>query len=198
MRISLLIVVVVAATLFVNPAKASVVVSVDQVGLDVVATATGSLNTSQLTPTGSASQSGGNISGAPFFVNGLVTLGEWDGGDDNEQVFAALNFSSSPAAPGFTTVEPNVFADINSGPGFRIAGNFFGVRDNYVSGAPLDSSSTWLNKDFVDLELIGGSYVWELTNGETVTVNVNTIPEPTATLFLCGTVALACLRRRRR
>jgi hypothetical protein len=62
----------------------------------------------------------------------------------------------------------------------------------------LDSSSIWLNTSFNDLELIGGSYVWTLTNDETITLNVNVIPEPTAALFLCSSGALTCLRRRRR
>ncbi len=192
MRISLCIGAVVAATLIVKPAEANIVVNIAQVGAGVVAIAAGSMNTSELVPSGPGG-SGGFVGGDP--ITGWVGVGAWIESSGNAFLYGGENLTSVPAAK-FTTINQFVFADTNVGPGFGISGYGMHIPQTYVSGDSLDSSSTWLNRDFADLELIAGSYVWEFANGETVTVNV--VPEPTSlAIFGIGALGLFGIHRRR-
>ena len=72
------------------------------------------------------------------------------------------------------------------------------VPDAYVSGNPLDGSSTYTGFTFADLGLDVGTYVWSWGSGETAdSFTLNVVPEPsTAALTALGLVGLAARRRR--
>ena len=103
----------------------------------------------------------------------------------------------------------------NIGPGSigffptNVSGDVFGfglfggneeifVPDGYVSGDPLAGTSFYASESFASIGLTPGSYGFTIPSGDSVTVNINAIPEPTtaAMLGLSGFVLIS--RRRRR
>jgi hypothetical protein len=171
-------------------AGATVVMNVTQVGADVFASGSGTLNITSLT-------NPNNASGAPFvqgaqgnLIIGLLPNNQWQ------------NWQGSVTGPtSFGTLLGAVLADVTTGDHFGIRAQFLQVATplGYVSGSPLSATATWNNRTLAGLGLIEGTYVWTWgtgLNADSFTLNIGT-PEPGSWLLLgTGIVALVGLRRR--
>lgn len=70
---------------------------------------------------------------------------------------------------------------------------------SYVSGSVLSGVATYANSTLASLRLTQGSYLFNLINGDTITVNVGAVPEPaTWALMTLGMAAVGFAMRRRR
>ena len=183
----------VALTLCLSPsaAPAGFIVSIEQVGGNVVATGAGSINTAGL---------GGpllEVSASPRIDanNATIVIGQssinqlWTGPINGPQVLGSgivRNASSS-------------------------SGHFVGIMglldriylpQTYVSGAPLLGSATFNNTTLAALGLTNGTYNYTLPSADTFTVQVGpaAVPEPSslALLSLCGAVGGVAAWRKRR
>lgn len=150
-------------------AHSAYVINIQQVGPNVVATGSGTINTS----------------GLSFFSN------VWGGGEMAGQVGRVLVGSSplvSPAtvwtgATGSIFGTPAVKFNADSTTGGHVGPlNTIGLitPDGYISGTPISSSATWLSVTLADQGLTPGtSYVWTWGVGPTadsLTVNVAAAP----------------------
>jgi hypothetical protein len=155
-------------------AEAGVVITIEQVGSDVVAQGSGSINLSGLTFDGSV------LSGAavtPVFGN--ITFGEAGptSGDDYGPLTGPSSFG-----PGIGSISTS-----SSGDTFGVVNGIGNVRvpDGYISGAPLSGTDTFANSTFSSLGLTPGTYIYTLPN-DTIMVEIGAVvPEP-STLALAG------------
>lgn len=174
-------------------AQAGYIVNVVQSGSDVVATGSGTLNTTSLT------------SVTHFAKN-------------NAYVWAG--YSGSLLLVGPTTQDwIDVFSGISGPPSFGSGaqfladagtGNKVGINANqllfvpqyYASGDPLSSTSTWDNTTIAALGLTPGAYTWTLGGADTFVVNIQgstTTPEPASACLLgVGAFGLALMGRFRK
>lgn len=95
------------------------------------------------------------------------------------------------------------FQSAGSGDAFGISsGMSIIVPLGYVSGDLLSGSSIYLSQSFASMGLEEGTYIYTWGSGEssdTLTVNVRSVPEPTAAALLAlGGCALALRSRKRR
>lgn len=175
--------------------RASFVVTMTQVGGDVVAKGSGSLNTTGLTLTTQA------FIGAEIAPqNAIIIIGGAGGG-----VFTAMNiYSGAISGPASLGGGGMTFASTSSGDLAGIA-NSVGiyVPASYTSGAALTSSSTWTGATFAGLGVTAGTYTWTWGSGATadsftlVVGGPAAVPEPAslAMLGLGGIAILGCVRR---
>ena len=191
MRTSIVCSVFALATATSAPANAAYVINFEEVGSDVIATGSGSLDISGL----SAGLPG--LYNASVFPYPFALVGSGSG------KFFYDNFSftgPSSFGPG-----PGAHADSYSG---QVAGLFGStalmVPSNYISGSDLGiSTGTWQNKSFATLGLIPGTYVW--TWGathpiDTITVKIGAgVPEPaTWAMMIIGFGLIGGAMRKRR
>lgn len=172
-------------------ADAGYVIDVTQVGSNVVATASGSIDLTGLTfdSTGPSGSVVGPADGTLAFGTLMATTDQYTG-------------ASGP--PSFGSGASNV---ASSGTG-DFVGVVLGGRDilvptGYVSGQSLSGSATWDGTTFAGLGITPGTYTYTWGSGpdaDSLTINVG-VPEPSS-LVLVGTAALAGVglwsRRRRR
>ncbi len=184
--------------------NASVVINFNQVGNDVVATGSGSINTSALQVTG-----GAQVAGMLAYWSVFGNEGSAMGIGPRNQIFS-LQYLNMTGPNSFNTQVFGSTFSASSGTGDRI-GLFAGTQTevlfldaNYESGALLTTSSTWANTTIDALYLKPGtySYTWGSdTNADFLTVNINgpaAVPEPsTYALFSLGLGGLALWKRRR-
>ncbi len=133
-----------------HPAQAGYIVTLEQVGSDVVATGSGALDLSGLM--------GPNTD----FGAGTVAPSE------ARILIGATGFFED--FTGFSTISgPTSFGSGGGSPPFRGTGDHVGidglqqllfVPQNYVSGTPLSSSATWPFQTFTSLGVTPGTYVW--------------------------------------
>lgn len=182
----------------INSAQAEFIMDLDQVGSNVVANGSGTLD---LTHFGAPTESG--FGGAGIFARAAEIMAgasvDFFGYQDNT-FFGPTNFGGG----GF-------FApDSSTGDFVGIDGNTKGgtaveVSQDYVSGNPLTDSATWDNATFASLGVTPGTYTWTWGSGadeDSFVLNVgnNTaVPEP-ASIALFGTAlaGFGAIRRRRR
>ena len=174
--------VVIMCGLSVRPAQAGYIVTLQQVGPDVVATGSGAIDTTGLA-----------INIDPFFVGALV---QPDAGAiitgplfpaPNSQFFSV--FVSGPASFG-----SGGSTNASSGSGDLVAfgvvqplpsGQFnLFVPPGYVSGSPLSDSSTYAGATFASLGITPGTYEWTWGTGpnQNFTIQAGTAPTPTQLL----------------
>ncbi len=180
-------------------AHASLTINITQVGLDVVASGTGSFNLGSLTL--DKLNIGGNagyLQAQSFIVSaGSAAATDWYKGYS-----VAGNPTNFGTGGGFV-------ADSNTGGFFVLIPGYYGgggalleVSSGYVSSTPLSVSSTWNNKTLSSLGLAAGTYTWQWSknsdgSGPTDSVTVNVVPEPsTYGLLALGALALVVFRRR--
>jgi len=164
-----------------------------QVGADVVTSASGFVNTSALSNAGSASGSGrffGTIGdGSVFEVGPSSNYDVWSG------LTGSKVFGTSS----------QYFADINTG---TVAGiGTFGTTSlylpqSYTSGSSISGTSTYSGKTLADLGMTVGTYNWTWGSGATAgsaRLTISAVPEPsTYALATIATGVMAYLARRRK
>lgn len=159
------------------PAHAAAIMWYQQIGVDVDATLSGSLNLTGMTPEASVFDAAVNV--AP----NIGAFGTGQAGDDQTGFVNQITGPSS-FGPGGTSVPSS-----SSGAAVFLfgAGNDFWVPVGYVSGSPLSATQTFTNRTFANLGLTPGDYVYTLLSGDTLTVRVGPAPAPVpepASLFL--------------
>ncbi|MFM1842815.1 MAG: hypothetical protein RLZZ490_1552 [Cyanobacteriota bacterium] len=173
-------------------AQAAITITGQQVGTDFIFSYTGSIDLS-----GTALFSAGLTFPSSFIANPA------DGGIYNfigTGSFSAYldTFVNQPSSFGTNTLQ--VDADSATGSTFLIQGagfpDAFGVPDGYVSGDPISGSATYNNATAASLGLTPGTYVWELSNGDTITQTI--VPEPLTLLGASAAVAFGAAFKRRK
>ena len=161
-----------AAALTPAAANASVTININEVGLDVLATGSGSLNLNGL-------QFSSVFGGALGITSNIAYVGT--GLDPRANSYTGL---IGPASFGIGS-----FAAFSSTTGTQLGingGNFSSplvfLPVGYTSGGALSTTATWLGASFVSLGLTPGSYVYT-SPYDTFTVNigplVSGVPEVT-------------------
>ncbi|MBW8780905.1 MAG: hypothetical protein JF599_03320 [Verrucomicrobia bacterium] len=170
-------------------ARAAVTINIQQVGSDVVATSSGSLNLSGLGLVTANGSTGANFMSV---ANGYISLGT----PGSSTVYSGFSTSGSLGSGGFTSASSSS-GDITAPD--KADGYLF-LPHNYVTGASLASTATWLSTNFTTLGLTDGASLTYTWSGDAITVNVvSAIPEPATVAFLSGSSALllvAIYRRR--
>lgn len=184
-----------------SPAQAGLVFTFAEVGSDVVMTATGSVDLTDLIAQSNQSWASGN--------NGVQS-----GASSNEYVATGVaGATTTPYQTTFTTVggsfgeraflaPSSVSGDI---AGFLdgAATDFVWVPAGYVSGTALNGTSTFNSTTLAGMGLIPGDYTWGWSGAspDTITVSVSAVPEP-STFALCSVavagLGFASVRRLRR
>ena len=178
------------------PAKAGFIITFLQVGSDVVATGSGTINTTALTLS--------FPSMIPAYINpsfGDLLLGPAFAGANNVQGWGGVTGGGGPYGTGHQ-------AQPSFGSG-AFVGGFLGTNLDtpfgYTSGASLSSSSTWLNTTIAGLGITPGTYTRTWGSGATADFMTLTTtasaptPEPASfTLLALGSIGALLVRRRRR
>jgi hypothetical protein len=164
--------------------RAGVILNIQQVRGDVVATGSGSIDTADLTFTGNTSNSANVWAGfslGSFGVVGGITL-------VREDVYRGIT------GPSRFGTGNQFFATSGSGNVFGVVANdVLDVPSGYISRSALSATSTWSGASFSSLGLTPGSYTWTWGTGahaDSFTLNIGVVtpvPEPstlTMTLFV--------------
>jgi hypothetical protein len=175
-------------------ARADFVVNVTESGGDVLATGSGTIDTTDLTFLG--------YGGAGAFLNASTPAAFFG---PNTPV--TVNYYSGISGPGsFGASNQNFEADSGNGDLVGVYPTTLWLPQNYVSGSLLSSSDTFAGQSFSSLGLTPGTYTWTWGSGadaDSFTMNIGpsaAVPEP-ASFMMLGTGSLALLdyaRRRRR
>ncbi len=191
------------------PVSAGVIINFAQSGSDVVATISGSWNSTQpgldvlLNPTGSGAVFAGTGFRTVFFEQGLAANSPCPG-QYWDLVSNPANTDWGTGAPvatlGSTSSSNPAIVLLNLTSSLR-----FSLAKSYVSGTAISGTTTWANKTLSDLNLTNAvtNLYMNVNSGETVTVNIvlsgggSTVPEPSS-MAICGLGALAMAYRARR
>ena len=176
------------------PARASVVLNIKEVGSDVLATASGSVDLSGLTNGGpTAFNAAIRPSSAWVFLTPYpgVTQG------------TVYNGVTGPSSFGSGTAFPN--ASTGSGDAFGLFGSSLLFANTYVSGSQLQVTDRWNNATLASLGLSSGVYVYTWGTGahaDSLTINVGNVgavPEPsTWAMMIIGFAGVGYMTYRRR
>ena len=177
------------------PAGATYIVTFSQVGSDVVASGSGTIDINGLT-----------------FVTSGTSVPQVAPTFATEATGAAGGISEYSGASGPLSFGPGVITNATTGTGGLVGvqaltggPGFVFVPAGYASGAPLSDTATYAGQTLAALGLITGAYVYSFGSGvdaDTFTVNVGgatPAPEP-ASLVLLGTgvLGLGCVAVQRR
>jgi VPDSG-CTERM motif len=142
------------------PAQAGYIVTLQQLGPDVVATGTGTIDYTDLTLFGTNSAT---TRAELVPSQGVVDMGLAVNPAGNQDLYTGYSGPTSFGSGGQT------FADLGSGDHVFITPQAFhpdlGVPTGYVSGAPLLSSDTYSGQTFSSLGVKPGTYVWTWGTG---------------------------------
>lgn len=168
-------------------AQAAISIILTEVGSDVVATYSGTVNITDLGFPGS-----GSISS--YIDSGDASIAM---GSSASAAPYTVAFTSKPA--NFGTSLGFASASSFSGDGFDISSsfNYLAVPAGYVSNTFLSGSATWAGQTFASLALTPGSYTWTWGSGPNADSATLQIPEPSSAVF-AGIASGAFLLRRRR
>jgi hypothetical protein len=152
--------------------NANVTITAVESGIDVVFTYSGSID---LTGLDGPIPSGAGQRIAPTF---LYNIDSATNSDYYTAAGANPPYTSVPS--GYTTTTTfatsSSFSSVNSSLGMN-SGYLF-VSQGYTSNAPISSTMTFQNQSFTSMQLVAGTYVWTLTNGQTITLTIGSAPTP--------------------
>jgi hypothetical protein len=176
-----------------TPAEAAYVINIEQVGNDVVATGSGSVDTSGLTFFGPVGTGTG-----PLIIPQAAIFG-FGGGALPLYQFPDQGPTSWGVGPGASA--SSVTADVTVGV-IGVA-NFIYLPAGYVSGSPLGTNiAIFANQTFASIGLTPGSYVYRLgasAASDTFTLNIGSpVPEPAGWALMIGGFAMIGAGMRRR
>jgi hypothetical protein len=171
-------------------------INVSESGGNVIAVASGMVNTAGLGP----GQDGGTWTAGVwggFSLGSMIVV--------NTTADTPYNYHEGISGPASFGSGNRFLADSGSGTIFGIRGNTLYLPKDYVSGSPLSSTSTWDSTTIADLGLTPGSYTYTWgsgANADSATLNIgvpniSVIPEPTSLLSLAGLLGGGLLLRRR-
>lgn len=155
-----------------SPAQAAAVITITEVGSDIVVTGSGSINTSGLSliSTGTVFPSVGSSTATVFTGGGPTPADLYTGAN------GPLNFGAGPER--FNPTGSGDLMGLTRLPGPVIVY----VPSGYVSGAPLSGTSTYAGETFASLGLTLGVYVFAWgSDSLTVIVGLPAAPTVTAT-----------------
>jgi hypothetical protein len=186
--------------LIATPAHAALIIDIDQVGSDVVATMSGSIDMTDLVNT---NQPSGNV-GTGFMESGGDFLSMQSASVGNGNIFAGI---TGPATFGTDTTAAS--ASSSTGGSFDLefaAEPLFFLPDSYVSGNSLSGTDTWAGTTLAALGLTPGAsydYTWGSgAHADSLVINIEptsqSVPEPVSmAMFAAGLMTLGLIRRRR-
>ena len=188
MRINLLVAALIIGVLCNNNADAAISIRMYESGDDVVFSYSGSLALAEQP-----------IIAPNFFNSRVIPAVSWISFETGSLWDRYLNGIVGPLS--FGGGSSLRLADAgNTGDGLAlIAGRDLYLPRGYVSETELSGSMTYRYTDFSDLEIDPGSgpYVWTVQDSAADTITLKVVPEPTSTLWLCGSGAMICLCPRR-
>jgi hypothetical protein len=171
-------------------ADAAVTIDIQQVGADIVATASGTFDRAGAVFRGRSSGYGENL--APYIQ--YIALGQF--APNTYYAASGLQWLNPAAAPTYwwSTAGTTLFLNQDNGA--------FGIADSYVDGTQLSATATATGTSFAAAGLIAGSYAF-LVGSNRVTINVGTVPavpEPASWAMMLAGCAMtgAAMRYRRR
>lgn len=176
-------------------ANGAVLITISESGNDVVATGSGTLNTTSLSPF-SQNSSVMNIINSS---NPTITIGDTAGfntaaSDDTFDISVSGSFGGSGFGIASSSTGDVIGVGAFGGRGFLY------VPNGYVSGSNLSGSAIWSDEDFDSLTLTPGDYTWSWGSGaneDSLTVRISSVPEPSS-ITLLGLGALGFVSRRKR
>jgi PEP-CTERM motif len=172
------------------PAQAAFIVTLQQVGANVVATGSGTIDLTGLTPDSTAPFSSGIIPNI-----GAIAIGM--------PIFESDNFYLGFSGPSSFGSGVGTFPS-SSGSGDKVVidGDLLAVPAGYVSGDPLADMSTYNNATFASLGVTPGTYEWTWGSGpdaDSFTLEIGAVPEPgSLPLLAMGLAGLGLVVRTRR
>jgi hypothetical protein len=185
MRVVLAFTLAVGACLFNVPAYATVTMNVEQVGDDVVASTTGTLDQAGLTWHYADHAGGGAQGSGPGYIG--------TGLESESRVYSGFTGPSS-----FGAGSNFVSASFNDWFGFAVSTGEYGISVFTSHEGEVFGSSTFLNQTFATLGLTPGTYVFT-SSADHIFVNIGApVPEPaTWELMLLGFGLLGYTMRRK-
>ncbi|MGJ8640613.1 MAG: hypothetical protein ACSHYA_14585 [Opitutaceae bacterium] len=170
-------------------ANGVVIVTIDEVGSDVVVTGSGSLNTTGATAIGLSGPNGTNRLGPDSgFIRNI------DGPDGGSTIFARYQGSGGGVFGTTASLTP----DSTSGDPFYVGGSGIWLPSGYISETSISFSMTFTDETFVSLGINPTAEVDYTLTGTSETVEISVIPESSLFSAFLGAAsfALACRRRR--
>ena len=159
--------------------RAAAIININEAGSDVVATGSGSIDFTDLTPVG-----GGNDYSAIDATNGNVVVGPSAGA--GVIIYSGI---TGPTSFGSGTLK---LANSGSGDLFGVDFTILDLPYLYTSGAPLNGTATFSNQTFSTLGLTPGTYqyTWGTpTDGHADSLTVQIGPAATAAVPLPSSLA---------
>ena len=170
--------------LIVSPAaQAGYIVTLQQVGPNVVATGSGAIDLTGLISNGRFPVFPGINPSQGFIETGPTGSGTVLGGFTGPPIFGSGGARSTSTDSG----------DI---VGIIPRNNLLIVPDNYISDSPLSSSATWDSATLASLDVTPGTYVWTWGSGanQNFTLQIPAVSAPdSGTTFALLFLALVCL-----
>lgn len=180
-----------ATALMPTAAAASVTININEVGSDVVATGSGSLDLTDLVFIGDFGPAEGVLPSVAYIGTGLDTL---------SAAFTGLTGPTQFGPGGLTAFSSTTGTELGINGGAFASPVVF-LPEGYGSGAPLSTSATWIGQSFASLGLTPGKYVYTSAR-DTFTINIGAVggvPEPaTWAMMLLGFGAIGWTVRRKR